>query len=146
MKTNVLLSGLAFLLLGSVGFSQKLERGQVPANVLSSFESKHAEVKDVEWEKDGANFKVEFEHKNSDNDHVIWYGADGKIVKHKAEISLTELPAKISEKLKADYKDYKTDELYKIEDGTSVKYKVKLKGASEEIKVLFDENGNVLKS
>lgn len=145
MKTKILFTGLAIVLLSAFGFAQKIEQGKVPSAIVSNFEKDHPRAKDIEWERDGDNYKVEFEIGDSKQDHISWYNSEGNLIKHKMEISYNQLPVKVAAKLESDFADFKTDDIYKIDEGGKTKYKVELKNGKEELKVVFDENGNLLK-
>lgn len=60
--------------------AQNMDRRQVPSVVLNNFDLQFPKAVDVEWEKIGDPFKVDFETGRS-NDHTIWYDALGDLVR-----------------------------------------------------------------
>lgn len=145
MKTKILMTGIAIALFNVIGFAQKIEQGNVPSAIVNTFQKDHPRATDIEWERDRENYKVDFEIGDSKQDHVAWYSKDGDLIKHKMEITYNQLPVKVAAKLESDFTDFKTDDIYKIDEGGKTKYKIELKKGKEEQKVIFDENGNLLK-
>lgn len=136
---------LLLTLLGAVTISaaQDLHKRQVPSVVLNQFEKQFPKAKEVEWEKSGELYKVEFETNWSD-DHDVWYNAEGKMVKHKEELSSRNLPKSIQEYLSKEYKYYKIDDVERITENDEVIYKVEVERRDREIKLLFHEDGSLI--
>lgn len=136
---------LLLTLLGAVTISaaQDLHKRQVPSVVLNQFEKQFPKAKEVEWEKSGELYKVEFET-NWSNDHDVWYNAEGKMVKHKEELSSRNLPKSIQEYLSKEYKYYKIDDVERITENDEVIYKVEVERRDREIKLLFHEDGSLI--
>lgn len=136
---------LLLTLLGAVTISaaQDLHKRQVPSVVLNQFEKQFPKAKEVEWKKSGELYKVEFETNWSD-DHDVWYNAEGKMVKHKEELSSRNLPKSIQEYLSKEYKYYKIDDVERITENDEVIYKVEVERRDREIKLLFHEDGSLI--
>ncbi len=123
--------------------AQDLKSADVPAKVQTTFTSAHADAKDVEWEKKGDHFKVEFEVNNMDHD--IWYDAEGKVMKSKMEISESQLPASVTTAVKNAYADYKIDSVEVIDEDGAKTYEVEIeKGWLKERKLIIDASGKVI--
>lgn len=146
MKTKIILSLLVSILFAGFGYAQKLEAKDVPSKISEKFTSENPKATDVEWNKDGELFKVEFEIGDGDKDHHIWYNASGNKVKHKEEIAKADLPQRIQVKLDGEYTNFKVDDIYKITEGNKISYKVELKEGKNEKKIVFDADANVLKT
>ncbi len=93
MKTNVIL--FAFGLICINCFSQTIKEKDVPAPVIKSFQKEFPGVKVEKWEKEGANFEVEFDINKIENSVV--YDAGGKKLEHEVELKPTELPTFVLE-------------------------------------------------
>lgn len=134
----------ALLLVATATVSaQDLKMDEVPANLQSTFSTSFNTAKDVEWEKEGDHFKVEFEVNKMDHD--IWYDAEGNVMKSKMEISENELPPNIAAAVKNKYADYKIDsaEVYE-QDGTKT-YKIEIeKGWFNERDLTIDASGKIV--
>lgn len=144
MKTNALIAALALTLFVSQTFAQDLSQSQVPSLVVNDFQQAYPKALDVEWEMDGASYKVEFELGLPGIDHEIWYDQSGKVLRHKEEISKGDLPKAVLAKLKSSYSGYRVVDVKKITEGSSAVYTLEAKTLMEEWKLAFDADGNEL--
>ncbi len=144
MKRNVFIIVFGLLLAHGAGFAQNIPQSQVPSVVLNHFKQTFPKAYDVEWEIKNNQYCVEFETKPS-KDHEVWYDNSGKLLKHKEEIAPRQLPAAIRSVIKSDFNGYRADDVKKITTGNTIQYSVELQSLKEELKVLFDEKGTVLK-
>ncbi|HYI78399.1 MAG TPA: PepSY-like domain-containing protein [Chryseolinea sp.] len=125
----------------SAACTQDIAQADIPSLVLNSFQSKFSNARDVEWERKGALFKVEFEIAN--RDHDLWLDEGGNIKKHKEELSETDLPAAIKQKLNSDFKEYRVDDVDKIETEGKVIFQVDLDGKSGDREEWFSADGTM---
>lgn len=144
MKRVFLIGSLALVLFTNTACGQDVSQSQVPSVIVSSFQKEFPKAIDAEWEKEGVNYKVEFETGATKIDHDVWYDSTGKLIRHKEEIAQTELPQKVSEKIKNSFNGYRLKDVKRITEGNKISYKMELKSATEEWKVVFDSEGNVL--
>ena len=134
----------ALLLFATAAVSaQDLKTDEVPAKLQSKFNTAYTNVTDVEWEKKGDHYKVEFEINKMDHD--VWYDAEGNVIKSEIEISANELPSAISSAVKAKYADYKIDTVEVRDEGGKKTYEVEIeKGWTKERKLILDASGKIL--
>lgn len=125
-------------------FAQEIPQSQVPSLIVNNFQQTFSKAFDVEWELDGALYKVEFETGLLGTDHKAWYDKTGKLVRHKQEISKSDLPKKVLGKINSDFSSYRVDDVKKISESGKVTYTLELKSFTKEWKVAFDEEGNIL--
>lgn len=144
MKRVFLIGSFALVLFANTATAQDLQQSQVPSLVVNSFQKTFPKAFDVEWELDGENYKVEFETGLLGTDHDAWYNKTGKLIRHKEEISKSELPQKVLAKINSDFNGYRVEDVKKITEGDKATYTLELKTISEEWKVAFDSEGNVL--
>lgn len=144
MKTTVSIAVLAFLFSTTMSLAQDIPQNQVPSLVLNSFQQSYSKAFDLEWELDGDKYKVEFELGLPGTDHEIWYDQNGKLLRHKEEISKGDLPKAVQKKLKIGYSSYRIDDVKKITEGTVATYTLEVKNLSEEWKLALDTEGNEL--
>lgn len=137
---------LGLILTGSVfqTYSQDIFQSQVPSLVLNSFQQKFPKASDIEWEMKGNQYKAEFET-GFFKDHEVWFDEKGEMVKHKEEVSKSDLPDAIQEAIKANFSKYRVDDIEKVTEKESVIYRIEMKTLTEEVGLVFDENGKVLK-
>lgn len=122
--------------------AQDVSQALVPSVVLNAFQQKFPQASDVEWEKKGELYEVEFDLQYKD--HKALLDSTGKIIKHKQEIKPSELPISVQTTLQKGFSKYKIDDVKRIETEGIVIYKVEVENAKEEKKVYLDANGKII--
>ncbi|MBP8754742.1 MAG: PepSY-like domain-containing protein [Chitinophagales bacterium] len=124
--------------------AQDILQSQIPSVIQNQFNSQFPKATAVEWEMDGSYYSVEFEL-TWNIDHEVWYNTEGKMVKHKEDISPSELPKVVSERIQTDFSGYSIDDLERITDNGEVVYKMELNHImQQDWDVVIDANGKVL--
>lgn len=145
MIMNKLFLGLmSFVFSVGLSFGQNLSQHEVPSVIVNRFQQEFPKAKDIDWERKGDYYEVEFEMDWPSKDHELWYDVDGNIIRHKQEISKSDLPKAISLILKKDYKWHWIKDVKKIQNKNEITYLVEVKSISEEWDLIFDETGKVL--
>lgn len=124
--------------------AQDVKQSLVPSIVLNTFQQKFPKAYDVEWEKKGDFYEVEFDM--GFKDHKVLIDTNGKMVKHKQEISSFDLPSVVKDKIAKSYPNYKMDDIDRIEIDGMVVYKIELENRLEEKKIYIKGNGELLES
>jgi hypothetical protein len=138
MKMILILT--AILLSSHTLWAQKVSKKDIPAPVQKAFNTAYPEATGVKWEKENGNFEASFERKDSEISVV--YDANGTLLETETEMETTELPASISDYVKAHYKGQKIKEASKITDAAGVvTYEAEIKGMD----LIFDSKGGFLK-
>ena len=136
------------ILLVAAGFlgscAQQVSQGSVPSVVLNTFLTSYPKATDVEWKLKGTVYHVEFEIGKTD--HEAWYDASAKLLKHKEEIKIAELPAAVFNTVKQDVPGYQPDDADKIEEGGKVFYVIELDGAPNDRILHVTPEGKVLEN
>ena len=138
MKILVCITALLFVVNVAVG-----QESKVPAEVVEVFESTYGNAMDVDWDKKGDHYEVEFELDGYENE--ITYDQSGNIIKHMAEIAVTDLPAEVRNTLNAQYQDRQIDEVEKEEQNGEVVYHIELEGRIFDDKVTISPDGQIAK-
>lgn len=125
-------------------FAQEIQQREVPPTIVIRFQSLFPDALDIEWKRVGENYKVEFEIGVLSIDHSVWFDKTGEIVQHKEEIKKSNMPQKVLLKIASDFNGYHIEDPKKTTKGEIVIYEVELKTNTSELKITFDENGNVL--
>ncbi|KDN55610.1 PepSY-like domain-containing protein [Flavobacterium seoulense] len=142
MKKQILT--LAAISMFSISMAQDIPSSQVPSVILNQFNKNFPKATDVEWEIKGNLYNVDFET-GWNVDHEVWYNAEGKMTKHKEDISLKELPKAVHNKIKTNFKGYTIDDLKRITDNGKVVYKMELNSLlNQDWDVIIDANGTIL--
>lgn len=144
MKKYVFTGAVALFSLTSTAFGQDMEQSQVPSLIVNNFQLKYPKASDVEWERAGEAYKVEFETGANRLDHDIWYDKTGKIIRHKEELLQGDLPEAILSTINKDFPGYHMDDVHRVTESGSTKYLLDLESGADEWEVVFDTKGNVL--
>lgn len=143
MKKQILILSAA-LAISLSAQAQDIPQTQVPSVILNQFNKQFPKATDVEWEKDGNFYSVDFEI-GWNIDHEIWYNAEGKLVKHKEDISKSELPKAVNDRIQADFNGYSIDDLERLTDNGKVIYKMELNALTQtDWDIVIDSEGKVI--
>lgn len=127
---------------GFVANAQDLRPSEVPEGIVANFEKTFANANDVEWERQGEGFSVEFEEKRMDRE--IWYDASGEILRAEKELMENDLPAAIKKNIKTDYAGFQIEDAEMREEKGETTYFVELEKKGMEKNIRFDTSGKVL--
>lgn len=111
----------------------------VPAVVANTFQTQFTNVTDIEWEKTGADYEVEFEISNIDHKALI--NAEGMLVKHKYDVLLTELPQAIQTRIQEDYPNAQIDDSEVLEIDDAIYYQVEIDQNIIDLQKVYEANG-----
>mgnify|MGYP003637618629 CR=1 FL=1 len=137
MKT---LTILALVFVQSFAMAQ-----DAPAKVKESCKKKFPAAKEIDWNKDGANYVGEF----YENDMTVTgtFDATGKWLETKTSIEETEIPAVVSKAALAKHKGTYLSNQSKIENSDNVvTYEIVLSSDDAAYTLLVSDKGEVLKS
>lgn len=138
MKKTMLL--VAFAMVVSLGFGQKIKSANVPAVVKNAFEKQYPTVKEATWDKEKNQYEASFDLDKVD--HSVLMDESGKIIETEIEIELNQLPKGVVDYVKKNYKGASVKEAAKITDANgTVTYEAEIKGMD----LLFDSNGKFIK-
>ena len=135
-----------FAMLATVAMNaQDLKSSEVPKSFTEGLLKVYPNATDIEWERSGTDYKVEFEVGKME--HEIWFNRDGKMVKVEKDITSAEIPTNLKEIIKRDYPNYRIDSVESVEMDGDVTYVVELeKSWNQSIKITFNTNGQILKA
>ncbi|MGO4877495.1 PepSY-like domain-containing protein [Pedobacter psychrotolerans] len=133
-----------FLLVGGIANSlaQDIDSKNVPAAVKTAFAKAYPKATDVDWEKKGADYKVDFDLGKTD--HSATYAATGKIISFEKDIPNNQLPAAIAKSIKAKYPQGRIDDVDWISAGGKITYKVDIEG-TPDVNVWYSADGKFIK-
>lgn len=140
MKTLLVVLAVA-LGIGQAG-AQKIKASEVPQSVKQGL-LQHFAAKDADWDKEGENYEASFEQKG--REISIIFDRNGRVLETEREIDKNELPSPVLESLKRDYKDYKIEEVARIESNGVFTYETELESAEQTLELVFDGQGKLLK-
>ncbi|SMO87745.1 Putative beta-lactamase-inhibitor-like, PepSY-like [Saccharicrinis carchari] len=142
MKSIKLLA-IAFLFAG-IAAAQDVHQNQVPSVVVNSFKKEFPKASDVEWDRQGDQYNVEFEIGFFD-DYEAWFSATGKLIRYTQDISSSKLPKAVKEAIKNQYKGYRIDDAEKITENKAVSYSVEIEKGNDELELVFSADGKLIK-
>ncbi len=142
MKTTVIM--IASVLSFNCANAQKIKEAEVPASVKTNFAKKFPGVKAEKWEKEGADYEVEFDLNKIESSAV--FDATGNFKELEQEIKPSELPKAVTDYCTKTYAGHKLSEAAKITDANGkITYEAEMKKGKEHFDVLFDDKGNFIK-
>ncbi len=124
---------------------QDLRQSQVPSIIINKFHNDFPDAKDIEWKKKGENYKVEFEIGYLGKDHDITYSPIADVLRHKKEISKSELPAAVKETINKEFPRYLVKDVEQIEYPDRTIYSLEVKSFRDEWDIKIDAEGKILK-
>lgn len=133
-----------FAIFFTINLSTCQESSAVPAVVQQAWEAKYPNENDPDWEIDSnGNYESHFKKKG------VKYRADfspkGYWIETETNITETDLPIAIRQRLDAEYSDLKITEIEKVEHYTKgLFYDVEFKRKGKNKDVEFDASGNIL--
>ncbi len=122
--------------------AQKLAYEQVPSLLSGKFSADFPKSEQVKWEKKKEHYQVDF--KIGKISHSIRMSADGKISRHLSEMKKSQLPSPVVATVSRDFPGYTIGDCEKIEELTTVSYKVELKSEAGKKNVHFTPDGKVI--
>ncbi len=112
---------------------------KVPSVVLNSFRTQFSNATDIQYNKLGEHYEIEFEIEHKDAGTIL--DSAGSIVKERREISWKDLPAEIQNSLDKAFGRDKIEDPEVIEAGDKVYYQVQIKRFLFDKKVVLDGQG-----
>lgn len=144
MKYLLLLNVVFLLHLGVPSTGQDLWQSQIPANIVNKFNTDFPKAKDIDWDKSGENYSVEFEIGTMNNDHEIIYSPDAEVLMHKQEISKSDLPTAVKQSMSKEFPRYLIKDVKQIEYPDRTVFTLEAKSFTEDWDIKIDAAGNIL--
>ncbi|HLW14586.1 MAG TPA: PepSY-like domain-containing protein [Flavobacteriaceae bacterium] len=123
-------------------WAQDLKPTEVPEVVKITFTKEFPNATDVEWERDKAYYKVEFDVDWMD--HEVWYTEEGMMHRKEQEIAKEDLPEAVLQEIGINYSEYFVDDVKILWYDNTTTYKVELESGDDSWEVVFDVDGRVL--
>lgn len=143
MKTKTIqLLAIFFLGTGTI-FAQDIPESQVPSVIVNSFKKEFPKASDVEWERQGDQYNVDFEI-GWFTDYEAWFTASGKLIRYTEDISEGDLPKTVKHAIKNQYKGYRIEDAKKIIENGVETYSVEIEKGNDERDLVFSTNGKLI--
>ena len=141
MKT---ITFLAAILVGTASvFAQDVPQNEVPSAILNTFNNAFPKASDVEWERMGEQYNVDFEI-GFFNDYEAWFDASGKMIKYSEDISKSDIPQAVKESIKNQFDGYQIDDANKITENKVETFLIEIEKGNDEKKLLFSKEGKLV--
>lgn len=137
MKTPILLSLLVTLSL--TGCNNEIPETEIPSVVRNAFNLEFSGATDVEWEKNGSLYEVEFEMNKIDHKALI--EETGNMVKYKKELQKEELPENLRTSLTGDHDISKVDEVDLLVMNENSYYQLEFDGLLTDSHKIYNQAG-----
>lgn len=130
---------LAFLPIAFGSCASTIDQQEIPSVVINAVMTKYPDATDLEWEvKDGV-YEAEFDL--GKDDYEVWVNPQGTILKVEQEIQISQIPVAVLNKVKSDFKDYKLDDVTKVDLAKNTYYEIELDGKLGDQTVVYSSNG-----
>ncbi|TXK52662.1 hypothetical protein FVR03_00980 [Pontibacter qinzhouensis] len=135
---------LVFIMALGFGISTAaIAQNDVPEQIKSSFSNSYSQATDVEWDQKDDSYHAKFEVNNQE--HYAVYNEDGTLEKKGREIAPSELPQAVRTAIDQQYANRTIEKAGTVEKDGKTMYKAKLDGDDEDLKVIFNADGTVVK-
>ena len=113
---------------------------EIPTEVISDFDSRHSNVTDITWEREGDYYEAEWTENGLEKEIV--YDLDGNWIQTECEVSLDEVPAAAVDYINSNYNGATLEKAETIERADGDFIEVEIQDGSAERELLFDLDGN----
>lgn len=138
MRRLVFMSAMALFFI--TGCAQKdVTKAEIPSVVLNAFEAEFDNPENLEWEKKGKDFEVEFEI--AEVEHKALLDNAGKLLKSKKDITQAELPEAVVSILEAEFSDKKYDDFELMNINGEKYYQVEIDEMLKDKNLVFTASG-----
>ena len=120
--------------------AQTVKEAEVPTAVKDALKKQYPAAKVEKWEKEEANYEVEFSFNKVETFAV--YDSNGKFIESEIEIKESELPKEVAEYFAKNLPRKKIKESAKITDAEG---KICYEAESDGFDYIFDSNGAFIK-
>lgn len=110
--------------------------------LLQKFMRDFPGARDVEWETAANIYEVEFEIRR--DDYKAYYDEQGNLIMYIHDAYQSDLPAAVTNKIRAEYPNYRFSEVERIVKGTETLYKVEVERGDMEVKYVIKSDGTVI--
>jgi hypothetical protein len=144
MSKIKLIGTLVFAIIIGSGIYAFGFNNEVPQKVKAAFTMKFPTVKKVKWDKE-SDTEWEAEFKIKGVEYSANFLEDGTWQETEHEIKKSDIPENIKNILNSDFKGYKIEEAEISEAITGSVYEFELEKGEEELEVVLDFNGKLIK-
>jgi len=140
----------------------KYKTVEVQPAVQTKFTEKYPKAADVQWVRytdmppvdiewdwtgwpvlDSTDYAVNY---NIDTtDYWSWYTPEGNWISTVTPVKSTEVPSAVNSVLQSQFANYTVTSVKRENDKNRTAYEIKMENGEDKMKVLIDENGNIMK-
>ncbi|PNW27512.1 PepSY-like domain-containing protein [Formosa algae] len=125
-------------------FAFTITTEKAPKKVTYAFELKFPKAKKVKWEKENdTEWEVEF--KMNKTEYSANFLEDGTWTETEHEVNKRDIPAIVKSSLLSNFPGFKIEEAEISESKNGTVYEFEIEKDKEEIEVVIDVNGNIVK-
>ena len=143
MNKLILISGVVGALL-THACAQTDAKKDVPSAVKTAFTSTFPNAKHIEWSMESEN-EWEAEFKLGKIEYSANYSTEGKWLETEYHLRVSDIPSTIKTVLESDFADYKIEEVEVAEKISGTFYEIVVEKGSDEIELIFDKTGKLIK-
>jgi hypothetical protein len=142
---------VAFIFCATVDlFAEEVEikLKDLPAAVLTAFKQAYpnAKIKEASKEEENGQTVYEVESKDGKQARDLVYTADGKVLEVEEAMNFSQLPDAVQKAIQSHYPEAKVEKAEKVSKDAIVQFEVKLENDEEDVVMILDPSGKVVKS
>ena len=146
MRVNKFLLVLTIMSTAAVMACDVYDDGIPPKDVRNEFKAMYSGAKDIDWDREGAHWKVSFDTGDLQNrvEHEAVYDASGKWILTETETYLSVVPQSVKDALSADVEygllpfDDNEVKFYQTPSGNFYRFELRKDGRDVEVDVTED--------
>lgn len=102
--------------------AQELSQNDVPQKVVKAFSDKYPEAYDVEWEKKGRLYNVEFDYNHRELE--LWINEQGTIERTSEDLTQNDIPEIVYKTFMENHEGYRIEDIEKVTTNNKTVYKI----------------------
>ena len=123
--------------------AQTIPVDKVPAQVMAAYSAKFPKAEKARWEmEDAKEYEVIFTFNGTE--HSALFDPDGKWVETESEISISSLPAAVTQSIAKQFGIYKIKKAETVERLSGTNYEVELVNEGKVKEVAFSAKGKII--
>jgi hypothetical protein len=133
---------------GEQGTEKKISRAEVPAPVMSAFQSMYpkAKITGTAQETEDSTTYFEIESKDGKVKRDLLYKVDGTVKEIEESVSKANLPAPIKDAVAKEYPKGKIKQCEKTTRDGVIAFELIVKNGKDKLEVVLDDSGKILKA
>lgn len=134
---------LAFIFLGAQASAQSINKENIPAVVLNSFQLKFPNAEDVSWKLNNGDYQVKCNINDKENKVTMDY--KGQVLRHQQDLYISEIPGPVLKTIRSKVDFFDVRGAAKFEEKGVTRYEIDFKINGKRYYFWIDKQGHLIK-